>query len=85
MMFHQFGLADTFPPNARYAIMVSLTCLPFFFLCLVLYCFPDESPEETLAPRAKLPDRNDETVRQLAQKLKQEKGSPDRKKREKVE
>jgi len=47
--------------------MVSLTCLPFLFLCLVLYCFPDEQPEE-MGPnrRTKVVDRNDETVRQLA-------------------
>ena len=67
MMFVQFGLAEQVPPTARYAIMVSLTCLPFLFLCLVLYCFPDEQPEE-MGPnrRTKVVDRNDETVRQLA-------------------
>ena len=39
-------MADKVPPMARYAIMICITCLPVFLLCLFFMCLPDDEPQE---------------------------------------
>ena len=53
MMFMQFGIADKVPKPARYAIMLCITLLPVFLLCMFFMCLPDDDvpePKRSQAP-----------------------------------